>query len=59
MTIQVTVKNVDQRESAVIAVIHENLDGTNRHEQGRIKGGEEMQTYVCHDVRLVVEEISQ
>lgn len=59
MTIQVKVTNTDTRETAVIAVSQENLDGTNPCPVGQIKGGESIDTYVCHDRRLVVNEVSQ
>ena len=59
MTISVKVTNTDSRECADIAVRSESLDGSNQYELGHLKGGESVNVYACHDMRLVVTEVSQ
>lgn len=59
MTIQVSIKNEDSRETAVISVSVENEVTGNRGASTLLKSGESTSMYVYKGNNLVIEEVSQ
>lgn len=61
MTIRITVKNEDNRETAVIGVQQKNKDGgaNGQPPERSLKGGESVELYVHDSQNVLVREIGQ